>query len=148
MLASDLKRGFIVIASIDSLEAAFNALATALATGDLDSFYGVMADDAVIMDEDSPFPNNKAEFQHHIAFHTSGTWENFAWMPRDMRFRVLGNTGVAIGYSVFRGKPTDAGYRIRPMMFSQGWAFDGSNWKLISWHQSPIIGHVTDQSPA
>jgi ketosteroid isomerase-like protein len=130
-----------------SLETAFAALTNALATGDLEAFYNAMLPNAVIMDEDLPFRVDKAGFQGHIAFHGPDNWEGFAWKPQDMRFAVTGETGVVAGFAMFRGKPKDAGFRLRPMMFSQGWIKQSTAWKLAHWHQSPIIGHTTGQSP-
>jgi ketosteroid isomerase-like protein len=130
-----------------SLETTFAALTNALAKGDLNGFYGLMLPDAVIMDEDLPFRVDKAGFQGHIAFHGPDNWEGFAWKPQDMRFAVVGDTGVVAGFAMFRGKPKDAGFRLRPMMFSQGWVNRKGAWMLASWHQSPIVGHATGQSP-
>lgn len=135
-------------ASVASLKSAFAALENALATGDLDTFYGCMIEDAIILDEDLPYAGNKSAFQDHISFHGPDNWEGFAWKPRDLHVSCVANAGSVVGFSTFRGKPVDAGYRIRPMMFSQGWFFDNGKWKLASWHQGPIIGHVTSQSPA
>jgi ketosteroid isomerase-like protein len=129
------------------LEAAFGRLANALATGDLDGFYAMMAPDAVILDEDIPFRVDRAGFQAHIDFHVSGVWEGFAWKPTQMRYAQSGDTGAVVGFSMFRGKPVGAGFRLRPMQFSQGWARRDGQWQLVSWHQSPIVGHVTQQSP-
>lgn len=131
-----------------TLDAAFAALANALATGDLPGFYGMMATDSVILDEDIPFRVDRAGFQAHIDFHVGGTWESFAWKPTHVRFAQAGDTGAVVGFAMFRGKPKDAGFRLRPMQFSQGWARQNGRWMLVSWHQSPIVGHVTQQSPA
>ncbi len=135
-------------ASTESLREAFAALENALATGDLESFYGCMIEDAVILDEDLPFAGDKAAFQDHISFHGPDNWEGFAWKPRDLKIACAGDAGSVVGFSTFRGKPTGSGYRIRPMMFSQGWFLSSGQWKLASWHQGPIIGHVVNQSPA
>jgi ketosteroid isomerase-like protein len=130
-----------------SLQQAFQGLTDALARGDLDGFYGVMHADAMIMDEDLPFRVNKAGFQAHIDFHGPDNWEGFAWRPESPRFAVSGDTGVVTGFAIFRGKPRDAGFRLRPMLFSQGWTKTAQGWQLLSWQQSPVIGHVTTQSP-
>ncbi len=130
-----------------SLETAFKNLTDALSKGDLPGFYGVMLPDAMIMDEDLPFRVDKAGFKDHISFHGPDNWENFAWKPQDMHFARAGDTGVIAGFAMFRGKPKNAGFRLRPMMFTQGWALSDGRWKLASWHQSPVIGHVTGQSP-
>ena len=132
---------------MSTLRDAFDALTQALATGDLEGFYGLIAPDAVIMDEDLPFRVDRAGFQDHIAFHGPGNWEGFAWKPQDMRFVEHGTTGVVVGFAMFRGKPKDAGFRLRPMMFSQGWARTAQGWRVTTWHQSPVIGHVSAPSP-
>lgn len=129
------------------IEAAFRALVLALDKGDLDGFYGVMLPDAAIMDEDLPFRVDRAGFQAHISFHGPLNWEGFAWRPQDVRFVRAGTTGAAAGSAMFRGKPRDAGFRLRPMLFSQGWSLEPQGWRLASWQQSPVIGHVTRQSP-
>lgn len=134
--------------SASGLQSAFEALVAALAKGDLDGFYGVMLPDAMILDEDLPFRVDKAGFQSHIAFHGPANWAGFAWKPSGVRYAVRANTGVVAGFAMFRGKPRDAGFRLRPMMFSQGWNRAPAGWRLASWQQSPIVGHVTGQSPA
>jgi len=130
-----------------TLEQTFTDLTQALATGDLEGFYGLILPDAVIMDEDLPFRVDRAGFQDHISFHGPDNWEGFAWKPSHVSFVSKGTSGAVAGYSMFRGKPRDAGFRLRPMMFSQSWVQKGDLWRLASWHQSPIIGHVSHQSP-
>jgi len=133
--------------TLSSLQTAFQGLVDALARGDLDGFYGVMRDDAMIMDEDLPFRVNKKGFQAHIDFHGPDNWDGFAWRPEAPRFAISDETGVIAGFAMFRGKPRDAGFRLRPMLFSQGWTMTPTGWRLISWQQSPLVGHVTTQSP-
>ena len=132
---------------MSELEQAFRSLENALATGDLDGFYGLILPGAVIMDEDLPFRVDRAGFQAHIAFHGPANWEGFAWKPEHVRVTERGDGGAVVGFSMFRGKPRDAGFRLRPMMFSQGWVKRPEGWRVTSWHQSPIIGHVSAQSP-
>lgn len=130
-----------------ALERSFGELVAALGRGDLPGFYGLILPDAPIIDEDLPFRTDRAGFEEHVGFHTSGIWEGFAWKPYAVRFGVLGRTGVAAGFAMFRGKPRDAGFRLRPTLFSQGWTLDGQGWRVASWQQSPVVGHVTGQSP-
>lgn len=129
------------------IKAAFQSLTDALATGDLAGFYGLILPDAVIMDEDLPFRVDRAGFEAHIAFHGPANWEGFAWKPSDMRYVEHQDTGSVVGFAMFRGKPRDAGFRLRPMMFSQGWSRTRDGWRLSTWHQSPVVGHVSAQSP-
>lgn len=134
--------------TIKTLEQAFLRLTEALAAGDLDLFYALMLPDAMILDEDGPFRVNRAGFQDHIAFHVSGTWESFAWKPSGVSFCSIGDSGAVAGFSMFCGKPRDAGFRLRPMLFTQSWTKLDGEWRLAAWQLSPIIGYVQQQSPA
>jgi hypothetical protein len=59
------------------------------------SGYEHFHDEADILDEDYPWRMTKAEFVDHIAFHaTSGLWEFFQWVPRELHFLVVGQTGL------------------------------------------------------
>jgi ketosteroid isomerase-like protein len=134
-------------ATDDSLRAAFAALTRALGTGDLDGFYALIDDGAYIFDEDIPFLMSKGDFKNHIDFHLTGIWESFAWVPRGPEIRAFGDTGIVAGFTVFRGKPKDSGFRQRHIAFTQGWARRGGEWKLVNWHQSPVDGHILEGSP-
>ena len=126
---------------------AFQTFVGYLGSGDLESFYGTIHDDAVIIDEDIPFRLTKAGFVDHINFHVSGLWEGFKWQERSPNFRVFGKTAIVASFATFRGKPVDAGYRQRHMAFTQGWQKFDEGWRLISWHQSPFDGHILEASP-
>ncbi len=132
---------------MSDLEEAFTGLVDALATGDLGGFYGRIDPRAVILDEDLPFRVDRGGFEAHIAFHGPGNWEGFQWKPSHARFLTAGLAGVVTGFAMFRGKPVDSGYRLRPMLFTQTWHREDGDWKVTSWHQSPIVGHVSTQSP-
>lgn len=134
--------------SVASLEKAFLGLADALAAGDLPRFFEYMLPDAMIMDEDGPFRVDRAGFQDHIDFHVSGTWESFAWKPRCVSYSAMADTGAVAGFAMFRGKPRDAGFRLRPMLFTQSWTRLDGVWRLAGWQLSPIVGYVQQQSPA
>ena len=135
------------MASTDAVQGAFEALSNALATGDIEGFYGMMHPDAVVIDEDIPFLGRVAEFKAHIDWHISGIWEFFNWVPRYPRFVQHGDSGAVCGYATFRGKPVDAGYRQRHLLFSQGWAKLDEGWRLVNWLQSTFDGHVLGASP-
>ena len=130
-----------------SLDAAFLALSNALASGDLPGFYGLMHGDALIIDEDIPFLGGLAEFKDHSDWHVSGIWTGFQWCPRTWNTLAANDSGVVTGYSTFRGKPVDAGYRQRHMFFSQGWTREAAGWRMVNWHQSTLDGHILDASP-
>ncbi len=51
----------------------------------------------------------------------------FEWWPRGLNFLVIGDTGHVSGFSTFRGKPRDPGFRQRFMGFSHTWIRDGGD---------------------
>ena len=137
-------------ATSDDLEAAFNAWMRGLNEGDLDTFYQAFDEAAEILDEDYPWRMNKEEFIDHIDFHAGGKgmWESFQWLPREINFKVFGDTGHVSGYSTFRGKPRDAGFRQRFMGFTQTWYCSDGTWRMVCWHQSPLLGRIEGASPS
>ena len=135
-------------ADTQSLETAFHAWKDGLNTGDLDAFWHAFDDQAEVLDEDYPWRMDLDDFKDHIAFHSAGLWEAFEWRPRETRFKVFGETGHVSGFSTFRGKPRDAGFRQRFMGFTQTWVHDARGWKLICWHQSPLLGRILEASPS
>jgi hypothetical protein len=133
--------------SLAELKSTFDATVAALNSGKIDEFYAVLHPNLLMIDEDSPWRLDLAGFKDHIGFHGGNLWESFAWKPNEARVRVIGATGVVVGAATFRGKPKDAGYRLRPLLFSQGWVREASGWRMLLWHQSPIVGHVSKGSP-
>ncbi len=136
----------------EGLRHAFDSWSNALNDGNLDSFYGVFDNDAEVLDEDFPWRMTKEEFIDHISFHAGSgdrepLWEHFKWIPRDIITKVWDNTGHVSGFSTFRGKPKDAGFRQRFMGFTTSWYFRDGKWWLVSWHQSPLLGRITGASP-
>ena len=136
------------------LSDAFDDWTNALNAGDLKSFYNFFDARSEILDEDYPWRMNKEEFVDHIGFHAGITgnpavWEHFKWIPRDVEAKIWNKTtGNVSGFSTFRGKPVDAGFRQRFMGFTTSWYHDGKTWKLISWHQSVLAGRIAGASPS
>ena len=115
-------------ATKNGLNAAFDDWTNALNAGDLKSFYAFFDARSEILDEDYPWRMNKEEFIDHIGFHAGATgnpalWEHFKWIPRD------------------------AGFRQRFMGFTTNWYHHGNTWRLINWHQSPLMGRIDGASP-
>ena len=140
-------------ATVESLTEAFNDWADALNTGRLDDHFGYYHEDAVIQDEDTPWNCTKADFIDHIDYHATGLgngglWEFFQWLPREVKVVVVGNTGLVSGFSTFRGKVKDAGFRQRFMGFSLTYALEDGKWTMLSWHQSTLAGRIDGASPA
>ena len=112
-------------ATVEGLDATFIEWARTLNDGELDTHYAFYDGDSEILDEDYPWRMTKEEFIDHIGFHAmgggKGMWEFFQWIPREVNVKVWGSTGHVSGFSTFRGKPRDAGFRQRFMGFTLTW---------------------------
>ena len=136
-------------ATTAGLEAAFKDWTRALNQGDLDAFWAYFDEDSETLDEDYPWRMTKAEFIDHIGFHTRDKlWEFFEWVPREVNVKSWGTTGHISGFSTFRGKPRDAGFRQRFMGFTITWRHAEGSWRVVSWHQSPLLGRIVGASPS
>ena len=136
-------------ATTAGLEAAFKDWTRALNEGDLDAFWAYFDEKSETLDEDYPWRMTKAEFIDHIAFHTRDKlWEFFQWVPREVQVKVWGTTGHVSGFSTFRGKPRDAGFRQRFMGFTIAWYHAEGRWRVVCWHQSPLLGRIVGASPS
>jgi len=139
-------------ATAEGLRATFDDWAGALNKGELERFYNYFEEDSETLDEDFPWRMTKAEFVDHIGFHATGggkgVWEFFEWIPREVNVKTWGPTGHVSGFSTFRGKPRDAGFRQRFMGFTVAWHHNGTGWRLVCWHQSVLAGRIDGASPS
>lgn len=129
------------------LRAAFDAWVESLKVGDMDKFIGTLHEEGDFMDEDFPWRMSKTDFVDHIQFHFNGLWDHMEWKPRELRYYAIGTMGYVSGFSTMRGKLRDSGFRQRFMGFTQAWVKEGGQWKLLSWHQSPLEARIVNASP-
>jgi ketosteroid isomerase-like protein len=103
-----------------------------------------------ILDEDHPFWLDKAAYRDHLNFHFSGLWESAEARYYELQFRVAGDSGFISSVFTIRGKPRDAGFRLRHGFASWVCHFDrrAKAWRVIALLMSPTIGLITDASPS
>ncbi len=131
-----------------SLSRAFEqGIAVFQGKGTRDAFFAFLADDVLVIDEDTPFVLDRAAFSDHIDFHLSGIWDSVGWVPREVRFEVFGTSGVISGSFTFRGKPRDGGFRLRHGNFSMMCALIAGQWRALTFTLSPLQSHILDASP-
>ena len=135
----------------DKLESDFRA-AFGLFWGDgtREAFYDFFDDEALMVDEDNPNVLDKRAFVDHVNFHLDGAWESIEWKPYEPTFRVFGETGVITTYFTLRGKPTDAGFRIRHGLCSVTcyWDRGSDHWRAMTLMLDPLMGHIKNASPS
>lgn len=138
----------------DSLEAAFRAAIQGWqSSGRTVDILGFLHDDALVIESDTPFVLDKAAYTDHLGFHYgSGSapslWESIAWVTKDARFEVLGDTGMVSGGFTVRGKPANAGFRLRHGNFSMLCTWNGQHWRALAVSLSPMQSHVLHASPS
>jgi hypothetical protein len=131
-----------------SLQADFeSAFAVFRGNGSIDDLYAFFDDAGFMIDEDVPFLLDKAQFREHLGFHLSGVWSKLEWIAREPRFDVWGTTGVVSAYFTLRGKPRDAGFRLRHGLCTVGCYWDGQRWRGATLNLDPLSGHIEDASP-
>lgn len=132
-----------------TLEAQFRAaLAVFWGQGSVERLFEFLDDRGAFVDEDTPFVLGKADFRDHVDFHLKGNWQSLEWVPRELRSRVTGTTGIVTCYFTLRGKPRGAGFRLRHGVCSALCFWDGHRWHAATLHLDPILGHVLGASPA
>ena len=105
-----------------------------------------LADDAIIVDDDTPFPLSKAEYADHAGFH-AGNWERVEWLTYNAAVARHGDSGIVSANYIVRGKPKGAGFRLRAGYCTAVCVHDAGGWRAISVHMAPLIGQLTDASP-
>jgi hypothetical protein len=106
----------------------------------------MLAPAAIVIDNDAPVPMGRADYADHLAFHRP-LWESRALVPYDITLRQVGETGIATAYVMDRGKPKNAGFRIRPSYVTAVFGRAGSSWQAVGLHIGPLNGQLIDISP-
>jgi hypothetical protein len=131
-----------------SLEAAFrSAFAVFWGKGKVEDFYGFFEEAALMIDEDTPFLLSKEQFVEHVNFHLNGLWSSLEWIPRAPECAVFGTTGLISTNFTLRGKPRDAGFRLRHGLCTAVCQWDGKAWRGLSLNIGVLTGHIVDASP-
>ncbi len=134
----------------NTLEAAFrDAFAFFSGTAGLDALLDFFDQRALFIDEDHTSVLDKAAFGDHLGFHLDGCWESRQLITYQPRFVVAGSTGVVTTYYTLRGKPVNAGFRLRHGIASVSCYCDRhrDQWRAMSLVLGPMISHIHNASP-
>lgn len=107
---------------------------------------GLLADTALVIDHDVPFPLDRAGYADHLAFHAA-QWERVETRFHEMRSVVHGSTGIVSAYFIERGKPKGAGFRLRAGYCTAVCSLEAGRWRAIGLHLAPLSGQLIDASP-
>lgn len=135
-------------ARVRSLEAAFRDafVSKAAAPFNPKPRLAFLAPEAIIVDHDVPFPLTAESWADHLAFHAAN-WERHEWLPYDLTIRLHGDTGIVSCSYAERGKPKDAGFRLRAGTCLAVCAQDSNRWRAVGIALSPLSSQITDASP-
>ena len=106
----------------------------------------LLPDDALVIDHDIPYPLDRAGYADHLDFHT-GNWERIETRFHELRSAIHGSTGIVSAYFIERGKPKNAGFRLRAGYCTAVCALENGQWRALGLHLSPLAGQITDASP-
>ena len=134
--------------SAQALEAAFRQAFTTQAAGPFDPKLRLafLTPDAIVIDHDVPFPLTAVGWADHLAFHAAN-WERHEWLAYDLTARLRGDTGIVSCSYAERGKPKDAGFRLRAGTCLAVCAREGSRWRAVGVALSPLSAQILDASP-
>lgn len=108
---------------------------------------GFLADRAMIVADDVPFPLSAKAYADHWAF-TLEHVERLDWRMHGATVRVHGDTGIVATSHVTRMKPRDAGFRLRAGTTIVVCRRGTDGWRALSVHMSPLTSQILDASPA
>lgn len=134
-----------------SLETAFRDAFTHFAGGaDPDAFLDFFDDRALFIDDDQTNVLDKPGLRDHLQFHQNGSWESVELIHYEPRIHIAGTSGVVTSYYTLRGKPVNAGFRLRHGVCSISCYFDASQerWRGISLVLGPLMSYIRNASPS
>lgn len=106
----------------------------------------MLAEGAIVIDSDAPFPMARADHLDHLAFHQP-LWESRSYAPYQLRTRAAGETGIVTAYLMDRGKPKGAGFRLRPSYATAVFTRTPAGWRALSLHIGALAGQIAQISP-
>lgn len=131
-----------------SADAAQAAVAAALG-GPLDPArrLALLADDALVISDDVPFVMDKPAYADHLAF-LAPSWASSELALLEPRANLHGDTAVISFLFNLRGRPKDAGFRLRPGVVTAVCTRDAGAWRALGLHFGALSGQILDASPA
>lgn len=97
---------------------------------------------------DVPFALDHASYGDHLAFHGE-SWDLLELVPQGVEtVAVSGDSAVVSCFFIERGKPRDAGFRLRPGFATANCVRIDGVWRALAVHFSSLRSQVLDASPS
>jgi ketosteroid isomerase-like protein len=123
------------------------AVRAAFASPDPAARLALLLDDAIVIDHDVPFPLDKAEYRDHAEFEAQA-WERVETLFSQSQVAMHGDTAIFSAYFIQRGKPKNAGFRLRAGYCTAVCARTPDGWRVLGLHMSPLSSQIIDASPS
>jgi hypothetical protein len=109
---------------------------------------GFLLPDGLVVVHDVPFPLDHAAYADHLAFH-GGNWDLLEFAPQDIEtVAVSPENAIVSCFFLERGKPKDAGFRLRPGFATATCMLVDGEWRALSVHFSSLRSQILDASPS
>ncbi len=97
---------------------------------------------------DVPFPLDHAAYADHLAFHAQN-WELLEFAPQGVETVAVSEANAVVScFFLERGKPKDAGFRLRPGFATATCVVVDGEWRALSVHFSSMRSQILDASPS
>lgn len=104
--------------------------------------------DGLAVTSDVPFPMDHQAYSDHLAFHQEN-WDLHEWHLQDLETVALEDGSAIVScFYIERGKPRDAGFRLRPGFATATCVMEGGEWMALSVHFSSLRSQILDSSPS
>jgi hypothetical protein len=105
-----------------------------------------LAPEAIIIEHDVPFPMSVEDYADHLRFHAQH-WERHDWIAYDLAVVLHGQSGIVTCNYAERGKPKNAGFRLRAGSCMAVCSWDRGAWRALGLSMSPLTAQILDASP-
>jgi hypothetical protein len=97
---------------------------------------------------DVPFLLDHSAYGDHLAFHGEN-WESLEFMAQQVETVMVSPENAVVScYFLERGKPRDAGFRLRPGFATATCVLSGGEWRALGVHFSSLRSQILDASPS
>jgi hypothetical protein len=137
------------IAAESGAESAFRRAFAGLEDGglDVDARLSFLAPNASVVDHDVPYLMDVAGYTDHLHFLASH-WEKVEWSIHELRVASHGPGAIVSCFYNERGKPRNAGFRLRAGFCTAVCTQDSGRWRALALHMSPLSAQILDASPS
>lgn len=109
---------------------------------------GFLLPDGLAVVHDVPFPLDHAAYADHLAFH-GGNWDLLELVPQGVEtIAVSAENAIVSCFFLERGKPKNAGFRLRPGFATATCMLVDGEWRALSVHFSSLRSQILDASPS